>query len=97
MEAIILFQFTHSLELTAHRYRQMPIDPKTSVIITIDDAHLVKMESIVSALQAAGMQVTNVLQMSGVIMGEVSPGDLPTLRQIDGITGVEQDGTMDAI
>lgn len=75
----------------------MPIDPKTSVIITIDDAHLVKMESIVSALQAAGMQVTNLLQMSGVIMGEVSPGDLPTLRQIDGVIGVEQDGTMDAI
>lgn len=75
----------------------MTIDPKTSVIITIADAHLTKMESIVSDLQAVGMQVTNILQMSGVIMGEVSPGDLPKLRQIDGVIGVEQDGTMDAI
>ncbi len=55
------------------------------------------MEAIVSDLKAAGMEIADALHSAGIVTGEVSPENLAKVRQVNGIIGVEQDGTMDAI
>jgi hypothetical protein len=71
--------------------------PYRRVIVTIDDRHLDNMEAIVSDLKAAGMEIADALHSAGIVTGEVSPENLAKVRQVNGIIGVEQDGTMDAI
>lgn len=75
----------------------MTSDSYRRVIVTMDDEHLDNMEAIVSDLKAAGMEISDVLHSAGIITGEVSPENLAKVRQVNGVLGVEQDGTMDAI
>ena len=54
-------------------------------------------QSVVTALQSAGMKVEQVLAVTGIITGEVSQSKLEGLRSVTGVAGVEIDREMQAI
>ena len=67
------------------------------IIVTVDDQNLPIIQSVVTALQSAGMKVDQVLPVTGIITGEVSPSKLEGLRSLPGVAGVEVDREMQAI
>jgi hypothetical protein len=75
----------------------MTTKPPDRVIITIDDAHAETIQAVADELQLAGLQVSSVLSVSGIITGEVSAEKRAGLSQIKGVVDVEPDGEMQAI
>ncbi len=67
------------------------------IIVTVDDQNLSVIESIVTALESAGMKVEQVLAVTGIITGEVAQSKLAALRSVPGVAGVEVDREMQAI
>jgi hypothetical protein len=67
------------------------------VIVTVEDQHLPTIHAVVQALQAAGMQVSNVLSNSGIVTGQVPQGKRSALSAVPGVAAVETDGEMHAI
>ena len=67
------------------------------VVVTIDDEHVSAIESVAEELRAAGLQVSNVLPVGGIISGEVPQEKLDTLRKIGGVLDIEPDEEMRAI
>ncbi len=67
------------------------------IIVTVDDQNLSVIESVVTALESAGMKVEQVLAVTGIITGEVAQSKLEALRSVPGVTGVEVDREMQAI
>ena len=67
------------------------------IIVTVDDQNLPIIQSVVTALQSAGMKVDQVLAVTGIITGAVSPSKLEGLRSLPGVAGVEVDREMQAI
>ncbi len=73
-------------------------DPSVErVIVTVNEQHLPTIQSVAKALQAAGMNVTNVMPTTGIITGEVSPAHRQHCKAIPGVADVESDGEMHAI
>ena len=64
------------------------------IIVTIDEKYLPKIQSVVTALQSAGMNVGNVLPGSGIITGEVSQSKTQGLKSVPGVVDVEVDQKM---
>jgi hypothetical protein len=56
-----------------------------NIVVSVDDDHLERIDEVVGRLQAAGMQVEQVLHAVGVITGSV---DDPHLAQLDAVIGV---------
>ncbi len=67
------------------------------IIVTVDDQNLPVIESVVTALELAGMKVDEVLPVIGIITGEVAQSKLEGLRSVPGVAGVEFDREMQAI
>lgn len=67
------------------------------IIVTVDDQNLPVIESVVTALQSAGMKVDEVLPVIGIITGEVALSKLEQLKSVTGVAGVEVDREMQAI
>ena len=75
----------------------MTTKPRDRVIVTIDDAHRETIQAVAEELQLAGLQVSSVLPVSGIITGEVAAEKLAGLSRIKGVVNVELDGEMQAI
>lgn len=60
----------------------MTTKPRDRVIVTIDDAHAKTIQAVAAELQLAGLQVSSVLSVSGIITGEVSAEKRAGLSQI---------------
>jgi len=67
------------------------------IIVTVDNEHLLDIQSVATALQSAGMKVNNVLPITGIITGEVAPLKIQELETIPGVVDVEVDREMQAI
>ena len=67
------------------------------IIVTIDDQYLLDIESVVTALETAGMQVNNVLSIAGIITGEVSDSKIQDLKSLPGVVDVEIDQEMQTV
>jgi enamine deaminase RidA (YjgF/YER057c/UK114 family) len=67
------------------------------IIVTVDDQNLPVIQSVVTALESAGMTVDQVLPVTGIITGAVSPSKLEGLKSVPGVAGVEVDREMQAI
>lgn len=65
-----------------------------SVVVTVDDAFLPKIQDVAAALRAAGMRVGSVLGATGIITGEASSSAFASLGSIAGVKAVEQGGEM---
>jgi hypothetical protein len=67
------------------------------IIVTVDDQHLSEIQSIATDLQSAGMQVDNVMSISGIVTGEVAHSQIQTLKNLPGVVDIELDQEMQAI
>jgi hypothetical protein len=67
------------------------------VIVTVDKQHRSDVNSVVIALQTAGMNIGNVLSTAGIITGEVSQAKMQQLKTISGVADVEIDQEMQAL
>ncbi|MEG4405955.1 MULTISPECIES: hypothetical protein [Microcoleus] len=81
----------------AQRRLNMSDEQVERIIVTVDDQNLSVIQSVVTALQSAGMKVEQVLAVTGIITGEVSQSKLEGLRSVPGVAGVEVDREMQAI
>lgn len=75
----------------------MPNDNLECVVVTVDDQYLPKIQSVVVALQLAGMQVDNVMATVGIITGQISQSKMQSLLSVPGVAAVELDQEMRAI
>jgi hypothetical protein len=60
------------------------------VVISVADANLRDMHTVVSALRAAGLVVDDVLETLGMVTGSVAPEAIVALRAVPGVAGVER-------
>ncbi|MCY7384614.1 MAG: hypothetical protein LH628_18920 [Microcoleus sp. CAN_BIN18] len=67
------------------------------IIVTVDDQNLSVIQSVVTALESAGMKVDGVLAVTGIITGEVARSKLEGLKSVTGVASVESDREMQAI
>ena len=61
------------------------------VIISIDDEQLAEMKSVAKRLEQAGLNITQILDIVGIISGACEESQLNNLRQISGVAAVEID------
>jgi hypothetical protein len=81
----------------AQRRLNMSDEQVERIIVTVDDQNLSVIQSVVTALESAGMKVDEVLPVIGIITGEVSQSKLEGLKSVKGVANVEIDGEMHAI
>jgi hypothetical protein len=67
------------------------------IIITVDDQYLEEIQAVATALQSAGMRVEQVMPISGIITGEISPQQRQNLYNVPGVADIETDEEMRAI
>ena len=67
------------------------------IVVTVDDENLAIIQSVVTGLESAGMQVDRVLPVTGIITGAVSQSKLEGLRKVPGVANIEVDREMEAI
>jgi hypothetical protein len=67
------------------------------IIVTVDDQNISVIQSVVTALESAGMKVDEVLPVIGIVTGEVSQSKLEGLKSVSGVASVEIDREMQAI
>jgi DNA anti-recombination protein RmuC len=61
--------------------------------VSVKDTHLGTVELVAQKLQAAGMNVAQVLHSIGIIGGSIDSNLMNTLSQIEGVKQVEQERT----
>lgn len=64
---------------------------RTSVVITVDDAHLPSIKQVADQLRSRGMEVESVLESTGIITGSC-PTDVAPLHEVPGVASVEPQG-----
>lgn len=67
------------------------------IVVTVDDQNLPVIQSVVTALEAAGMKVEQVLPVIGIISGEVAQSKLEGLKSVPGVANVEIEKEVQAI
>ena len=60
------------------------------VIVSVDEGRLDDFAKIVKAMRGAGLKVGEEMAAVGVVAGSVEAKALPKLRQVDGVSQVEQ-------
>jgi hypothetical protein len=68
-----------------------------NIIISVDDEHLETILEVVSALEAVGMKVENIMPEVGVISGSIDAAKSEALSNIEGVEYVEISRNMKAI
>jgi hypothetical protein len=81
----------------AQRRLKMADEQIERIIVTVNDQNLPVIESVVTALESAGMKVDQVLTVTGIITGEVAQSKLEGLKSVPGVANVELDLEMKAI
>jgi hypothetical protein len=65
--------------------------PKVNVSISVDDAYVERISTVVERLQAMGMEVDQVLPGMAVISGSVEANDVNHLYEIEGVQHIESE------
>jgi hypothetical protein len=81
----------------AQRRLKMSDEQVERIIVSVDDQNLPVIQSVVTALESAGMKVNEVLPVIGIITGEVAQSKLEGLKSVPGVASVEIDREMQAI
>lgn len=68
----------------------------TRVLVTVQEGNRPDLDIIARKLEAAGMSVAERFPLGGVIAGEVSWGDLPKVRDVQGVETVEEEPVFQA-
>jgi hypothetical protein len=69
------------------------VSPRIDVTVAVDAETPQDLALIESALRKAGLQITATLAAIGVITGEVEEDAIADLMRVDGVRGVERQGT----
>ena len=67
-----------------------------NVLVCVDRHHRNKIKSIAKSLESAGMTDADLFETTGIIAGEVASADFRKLREVEGVTSVEEDQTFRA-
>ena len=67
-----------------------------NVLVCVDKSHRSKIKGIAKRLESAGMTVADLFETTGIISGEVASKDFSKLREVEGVTSVEEDQTFQA-
>ena len=59
--------------------------------MTIDDGHLAAIAEVVDALREHGVEVSEVLEVTGQILGSVADDQVSAVRELDGVLAVDPD------
>lgn len=68
-----------------------------NISVSVDDQYLDKIEQVVADLQAARMNVENIMPILGVITGSVESTQMDALSQVEGVNAVEVSRTFRAL
>ena len=60
------------------------------VMVSVDDQHLASISEVGERLVQAGLQVDQVLDAFGVIIGRVDESGVDALRAVEGVRGVDR-------
>jgi methylmalonyl-CoA mutase cobalamin-binding subunit len=66
---------------------------KKQVLISIDESHMDRVPDVVEALKSEGLEVSRSLPALGVVSGAAEEGKLSSLREVDGVTSLEEEET----
>jgi len=64
---------------------------KIDILVSLDDEHVGRIESISKRLRDEGMSVAELLESSGLITGSAAADVLPSLKKVPGVAAVELD------
>jgi methylmalonyl-CoA mutase cobalamin-binding subunit len=64
---------------------------RVPVIVSIHDRYLTEIDSVVARCRRAGLRVTRVLRVVGVLNGTILPVGLTRLERVEGVAKVEQE------
>ena len=67
---------------------------KVRLSLSISDSHMDRIDEVAAAATRAGMTVEQRLPDLGVLTGEIDRDKLVRLRQVDGISDVEEERTV---
>jgi hypothetical protein len=67
---------------------------KVRLSLSISDSHMNRIDEVAAAAMRAGMTVEQRLPDLGVLTGEIDRDKLARLRQVDGISDVEEERTV---
>ena len=65
-----------------------------SIIVTVTDDALNKIDELAERLKTKGMKVDRVLPATGVITGSAASTKMSTLKKVDGVMSVEEELTI---
>ena len=68
-----------------------------NISVSVNDEYLDKILEVVTNLQAAGMNVKNMMPILGVITGSVESTQIDVLSQVEGVNAVEVSRTFRAL
>lgn len=74
--------------------REIDDDEEVDALVTIDDAALADIKNVAGALGKAGLNISHVLESSGVVTGKARRADLSGLRKLKGVAALEVAGTV---
>jgi len=66
-----------------------PADEPVSVVVSVSDEQVERIEGLAERLSASGMRVTNVLKGVGTVTGEISRSKIADIKRLDGVSSVE--------
>ncbi len=64
---------------------------KTKISVLVDDENLHRLNDVVKQVKDVGMDVDRVLESSGVVTGSVDPNKLKILKQVKGVSSIEEE------
>lgn len=62
---------------------------EVKISVSVDDAHLPRMQQISQQLQSSGMKIEQTLSSIGVICGSIQSDKLNSLYQVEGVKNIE--------
>ena len=68
-------------------------DEMIDVLVTVEDRYRDTLPEVSRRLQAAGLTVDDLFELSGVIAGKAMRDDLAKLNGVEGVAAVEQEPT----
>ncbi len=72
-----------------------PQKDAVEAMITLDDDSASKIKQVAKSLSRQGLDVSHILEASGIIAGKAARGDLDKLRAVKGVAALELSGDVD--
>jgi hypothetical protein len=67
---------------------------KVRLTLCVSDSHIDKIATIAAAAKQAGMKIEQQLKDLGILTGEIEQNNIDRLRQVDGVSYVEEERTV---